>query len=354
MAAGLGLYSPDSGAIHPIRRWTMISTERKINHTERLKHMALAKYQRRIGSLIGITPPIDILPPKLVRPTLNTFEKFFGLKKEKMHRVSNYKMPLSSSPGNFISLKVFHPAEKTPKRTMVYFHGGGFVLGSIATHENLIRKLASRCNISIVAVDYRLAPENKFPTAIVDCVDAWNWINEHAAELGVSTNNIGVGGDSAGGYLALSVSLSDTRRGLPVISQSMPDFQFLLYPITDTRGQTASYSEFDKNLMLTTEVMDYFYKHFFTDPELKNSPGVSPLLAENLSTLPKTYLLTVEYDPLRDEGQQMVQRLKDAGVSIFDEHFDDCMHAFPHFAGICNRARESTDVIAQRLGELVA
>ncbi|RXJ73671.1 alpha/beta hydrolase [Veronia nyctiphanis] len=316
--------------------------------------MTLESNQRWIGKVIGAAPQINILPPKFSRPFLLLMDKLFGLPKQRLDSVSNLSIPLASTPGQNIGIRVYRPTNRISGATMVYFHGGGFVLGDLNSHDNLCRKLALECGISIVAVDYRLAPEHKYPTAIIDCIDAWNWINDNAAALKISTAKIGIGGDSAGGYLSIAVGLPSLHSTLPTTTQRKPDFQYLLYPITDARGQTESYKTHTKDLLLTSGLMSYFYESFLNTPNEAETLLASPILTANLAEAPKTYLLTVEYDPLRDEGQAMASRMKEAGVDIVHEHIDDCMHAFVHLSKISARAKEASTDLVRPLTQLIA
>lgn len=307
-----------------------------------LLEKTLEKKQKRFGQLLGLLPGLETLPPSFARKLYVLLDRTFGLPKQKMMKVVNHQVPLKSQPGNSIALRAYYPSSSCDS-AMVYFHGGGCVIGSIASHDRICRYMAVKTNTIIISVEYRLAPEFKFPTAIIDAIEAWNWINEHPQELAIPADNIGVGGDSAGAYLALLISQHSSQQSLPVQSQKAPRFQMLLYPMLDLTAKAASYQTHTKNLILTRDLMLYFRDHYLNNAEEQNLPLASPLMIEDLSHSPKTFLLTLGYDPLVDEGLLMAQRFQQQGVDIVHKHYDDCMHSFISLARLSHRARQVSD-----------
>jgi acetyl esterase len=213
---------------------------------------------------------------------------------------------------------------------LIYYHGGGFVVGGIDTHDNLCELICSGAGIHVLSVDYRLAPEHKAPAALEDAYAAYEWAREHAAKLGADASRIAVGGDSAGGNLAAVVSLRARDEGAPP-----PAVQLLLYPITNFAGQTRSRGLFAKGYFLHRSDMDFCQDHYIggsgVDPA---DPRVSPLLAENLAGLPPAILVTAGFDPLRDEGRQYADALRAAGNSVDAREFGSLIHSFPNFVGL--------------------
>ncbi|MFT6261779.1 MAG: acetyl esterase, partial [Bermanella sp.] len=228
-----------------------------------LEAKSLESKQLMGAKMLSLTP-LHKLPAKLFRPIVTVMDKILGLKKIEMHQISEFNLPVSTDNAvqTEIKIRAYYPHKKAPKKTLVYFHGGGCVIGSINSHDRFCRYLARHGNMNIISVNYRLAPEYKFPTPICDAIDAWNWINENHNILNITLGNIGVGGDSAGAYLACLIGLKSQQQELCVQSKIKPDFQFLIYPMLDLQGLSESYHKFNKDLILTRDLMDYFKKHF--------------------------------------------------------------------------------------------
>jgi acetyl esterase len=228
-----------------------------------------------------------------------------------------------------------------PSPLLVFYHGGGFVVGSIASHDNSCRFLARNAELRVLSVGYRLAPEHPFPAAPADALTAFTWAARHAAELGVDPSAIAVGGDSAGANLAAVTSYQTLRGGGP-----RPAFQLLFYPRTDHVGSYRSLELFADGFFLSTADLAWFQEHYAPDPA---DPLASPLLAEDLGGLPPTYLATAGFDPLRDEGDAYGRRLREAGVPVVHHCHDDLIHGFLNFIGLGRRFRE---VVAEAAGAL--
>ena len=212
---------------------------------------------------------------------------------------------------------------------LVYYHGGGFVVGGLDTHDNLCELICDGAGVHVLSVDYRLAPEHKAPAAVEDAYAGYRWALDHAAELGADPDRVAVGGDSAGGNLAAVVSQRARDDG-----ERPPALQLLLYPITNYAGQTRSQGLFADGFFLRRWDMDFCRDKYIGESGVDPAdPRVSPLLADDLSGLPPTLLITAGFDPLRDEGRQYAEALRAAGNSVDAREFGSMIHSFPNFVG---------------------
>jgi acetyl esterase len=220
--------------------------------------------------------------------------------------------------------RLYRPAGATDQTlpVLVFFHGGGFVIGDLDTHDNQARRLCRDLRALVISVDYRLAPEHPFPAPLDDCFAATRWVAEHAAELGGDPARVAVGGDSAGGNLATTVALRCRDEGGPT-----PAAQLLIYPVADlSTPDRASRLENAEGYLLTRDDMMWFESCYVPDGQA-TEPLASPLLAD-LDGLPPAVVVTAEYDPLRDEGDAYAEALRDAGVPVVHERFDGLIHGF--------------------------
>ncbi|MBN9746530.1 alpha/beta hydrolase [Amycolatopsis sp. A1MSW2902] len=231
-----------------------------------------------------------------------------------------------------------------PSPLLVFFHGGGWVIGSRATHDNAARYLAKHAGVRVLSVEYRLAPECPFPGPVEDALAAFDYAHAKAADLGADPDRIAVGGDSAGGNLSAVVALEATRRGGPA-----PAFQLLIYPAVDFTTRRRSRELFGEDLFLTDEAMVWFEGHYAPEGIDKADPRMSPLLASDHSGLPPAYIVTAGFDPLRDEGEAYAEKLRAAGVPVAVSRQADLIHGFLNFAGVGTRFREA---IAEMAGAL--
>ena len=239
---------------------------------------------------------------------------------ESVAHVENRRIP---GPAGQIPVRIYRPEARGALPALVYYHGGGFVLCNLDTHDGVCRSLANAAGCTVVSVDYRLAPEHPFPAAPEDCYAALRFVAERAGEIGVDASRIAVGGDSAGGNLsAVIAQLARDRRG-PRLA-----FQLLVYPVTDCRFDTASYRANAEGYFLTTAMMKWFWKKYLADPADAENPYASPLRAVDLSGLPPGLCITAEMDPLRDEGEAYAARLRDAGVPVTTTRYDGMFHGF--------------------------
>ena len=206
---------------------------------------------------------------------------------------------------------------------LVYFHGGGWVIGSIDSHEAFTGFLAKELKAKVFSVDYRLAPEHPFPIPLADCEAAYNWIKDNALDLGINPNRVSVGGDSAGGNLAAALCVKCQQEELV-----MPKAQLLIYPVTDLSLDNPSIDEMADGFFLTKDSMHFFREQYLEKEDLVKDPLVSPLFAEDLSGHPPAVVVTAGFDPLRDEGDKYAQALRQANVEIYHRTHDSYIHGF--------------------------
>jgi len=250
-------------------------------------------------------------------------------------------------PAGPIGLRLYRPLGSWPVQrlgVLVYFHGGGWVIGDLDTHDTLCRELANGSGCAVVSVDYRMGPEHRFPGAVDDCIAATHWVRDNADRLGVDPARLAVGGDSAGGNLAAVVSIAARNAGQPAIR-----FQLLIYPATDMRRQHPSHTTNGQGYLLTSDTMAYFHDHYIDDARHDLDWRASPLLCEDLSQLPPALVLTVGYDPLRDEGIDYAQRLSQAGVRCTLASFERQIHGFITMGRVIDEARSAVAICASTL-----
>jgi acetyl esterase len=266
--------------------------------------VARAQYEARTASM---APPADIA---------GVFEQAIG------------------GQGGPLRIRTYTPQGTGPFPLLVFFHGSGFVLCSLDTHDGMCRNLCAGAGCVVASVDYRLAPEHKFPAGSEDCLQATRWAATHAAALGADASRIAVAGDSAGGNMAAVTALRLRDEGGPALRG-----QLLLYPVTDyyTPG-TPSYEENAEGYGLTRDTMKWFWDHYLRHPSEGAHPHASPLRAPDLSGLPSTLVITAEYDPLRDEGEFYAEKLKAAGVPTAVTRYNGVNHGFMFWVGVVDKA----------------
>jgi acetyl esterase len=256
----------------------------------------------------------------------------------------------SSIPGPAGTLPVRHytPVRlegSGPAPLLVFFHGGGFVVGDLETHDDLCRLLCRDAGVHVLAIDYRLAPEHPAPAAVEDCYAAYRWALEHAAELGADPSRVAVGGDSAGGNLSAVVCQLARNDGI-----DLPALQLLLYPATNFAADTRSKTLFADGYFLTKNDMDWFRDHYVAGSSLDTAdPRISPLLANDLTGLPPAMVLTGGFDPLRDEGNQYADALAAAGVPVDHRQFGPLVHGFANFFPLGGASATATAEVASAL-----
>jgi acetyl esterase len=246
-------------------------------------------------------------------------------------------------PGGALPIRLYRPegAAQSRRGVLVYYHGGGWVVGDVASYDKVCRYLAAKSGCIVVSVDYRRAPEHRFPAPLEDALAAFDWVHEHAEALGGDPGKIGVGGDSAGGNMAAVVSLMARDR-----NGARPAFQLLIYPAVDLGGDFASHRELGSSYLLTKPMMDWFRAQYLNSEVEIADWRVSPLKAASLANLPPAYVCTAGFDPLRDEGKAYAERLRAEGNSVTYREFDSLIHGFAGFTGTISAAARAMDEIA--------
>lgn len=284
-------------------------------------------------------PPMHELSPEEARAT-SDFSALAG-EPEEVARVENRTIP---GPGGEIPVRIYTPEGQGPFSALVYYHGGGWVIGDLDTVDVPCRLLANRAHCVVISVDYRLAPEHKFPVAADDAYAAAKWVIENAASIRVEPRRVAVGGDSAGGNLAAVVSLmARDRNDLPLA------YQMLIYPVTNHSYETASYRENADGYLLTKDSMVWFWDHYLRNAEDGKHPYASPLQARDLSGLPPALVITAGYDPLRDEGEAYAKRLEDAGVAVEATRYKEMIHGFFWMPGVLDQGKQCIEQAAAAL-----
>lgn len=250
-------------------------------------------------------------------------------------------------PGRNLDFRIYRPSGVGPDTpTLIYYHGGGWVIGDLDTHDKACRALATGAKVCVVSVDYRRAPEHPFPAAADDAYDAFCWLAANGAGLDLNTRNLGIGGDSAGGNIAAAATLRLRDEGGPHCA-----WQVLIYPSVSAEQETASLRDFAKGYGLDAEVLDWFGAHYIPANTDLSDPRLSPLSAESLAQLPPALIFTAGFDPLRDSGCAYADRLRESGVDVQYREFPDLIHGFQSWAGIIPSAGAAITEIARAIGE---
>jgi acetyl esterase/lipase len=269
-------------------------------------------------------PPYETLSPKEAREFYLLGRFVTNPEPPELKSVEPLAIP---SPAGPIPARIYTPVNLRKTNDLapclVFFHGGGWVIGDLDTHDVACRKLADEGQLMVISVDYRLAPEHKFPAAVDDAITATKWIAGNARQLGVDASRLMVGGDSAGGNLAAVVAISARDGNGPKIAG-----QVLIYPATDFAMTHPSHSEPETSVLLTHTVIKWFSNHYLKDAADGADWRASPARAKTLTGLPPAYVLTAGADPLRDEGNEYAQRLKEAGVAVTTRNFPGQFHGF--------------------------
>ncbi|WP_428483269.1 alpha/beta hydrolase [Rhodopila sp.] len=287
-------------------------------------------------------PPFDQMSVTQARLVAGGFRDLQGEPQD----VGEVRDILVPGPMGRLPVRTYHPAPGKSLPLVVYFHGGGWVIGDIEIADRPCRALANASQCVVASVNYRLSPETKFPGPVDDCYAAMCWLAEHAADIGAEGRSVAVSGDSAGGNLAAVMALMARDRGGPVLS-----CQLLIYPVTaPAQGSTfASYQDNAEGYLLTRGTMMWFWEHYLASADDGRNPYAAPLHAADLRGLPPAMVITAEFDPLRDEGLAYAQRLREAGVVVKSSHYQGMIHGFFWMAGAVQRGR---DLIAELANEL--
>jgi len=260
---------------------------------------------------------------------------------EEVAKVEDRTLP---GPAGDIRVRIYTPAAEGLLPVLVFFHGGGWVIGNIEMVDGLCRSLANASGCIVVSVDYRLAPEHPFPAAVDDAYCATSWVAANAAGFGGDPWRIAVGGDSAGGNLAAVVAQMARDRGRPELK-----FQLLVYPATDAACDTPSCGENADGYFLTRDAMLWFRNHYLPSEDDRSNPYASPLRAGDFRGLPAALVITAEYDPLRDEGEQYAARLHDAGVPVQLTRYEGMIHGFFAMGAVIDQGRKAIEQAAAAL-----
>ena len=255
----------------------------------------------------------------------------------------------ADGPAGPVRLRLYRPrgvAASAPLPALIFFHGGGWVIGDMDTHDVLCRQITDGADISVVNVDYRLAPEEKFPAAVDDAWVATRWVAGHATELGIDAARLAVGGDSAGGNLAAVVALLARDQGAPPIR-----FQVLIYPVTDVGAESPSYTEFADGFMLTRDSMRWFIGHYLRTKDDAADWRVSPLRAPSVAGVAPALMVTAGFDPLRDEGDAYARKLREAGVRVDSISYGGMIHGFAPMGRLIEAGNRAVAHVAATLRE---
>jgi acetyl esterase len=245
--------------------------------------------------------------------------------------------------GDEIGARVYTPEGDGPHPAVMFFHGGGWVICSLDTHDNVARAICRDADAVVVSVDYRMAPEHRFPTAVHDCFAATQWVAENAGSLDVDASRLALCGDSAGGNLSAVVSQMARDAGGPVVS-----YTALIYPAVDMTRKGGSLDENASGYFLETDGMEWFMNHYLTDAE-KADTKASPLLHSSLAGLPDCFVATCEYDPLRDEGEAYADALRANGVHVDSKRYDGLIHGAANMTGVLEGGRQLVADVATHL-----
>ena len=283
---------------------------------------------------VASTRPLENFTPGQIRAT--DMARYASVPRPPVAHVEDRMVP---GPRGDLLIRIYRPDNDAPRPVIVFFHGSGFVICSIDTHDGLCRQLCRASGAVVVSVDYALAPENRFPAGPDDALAATSWVSDHAASFGGDPTRLALAGDSAGATMAAVTAMRLRDGSGPKIKA-----QLLMYPVTDyPDAPRPSYTERGDGYGLTAGAMRYFWGHYLGDPAQGADPMASPLRAESFAGLPATYLMTADYDPLRDEGEAYAVRLVEAGVDTAFIRYADMNHGFMSFVGVVDRADVALD-----------
>jgi len=316
----------------------------KVQHKSRTKKQLDPQAEALLQQMAQMNmPPLHTLTPAQAREMMRGMAALSG-EPEVVANVENLTIP---GPGGQIPVRIYTPRGDGPFPILVFFHGGGWVICDLDTHDNLCRSLTNRARCVVVSVDYRLAPEHKFPAAVEDAYAATRWVAKNARRINGDPARIAVGGDSAGGNLSAVVAIMARDQDGPGLT-----YQLLIYPATDiSSANTDSHRNYADGYFLTRGDGDWFCGHYLNCEEDRLHHRASPLLAPDLSGLPPALVITAEFDVLRDEGESYAKRLKKAGVPVKCTRYKGMIHGFMSMDGLLSQARTGIDEASAALRE---
>jgi acetyl esterase len=286
-------------------------------------------------------PPLAEQGPEEARRQARLRVPLLAGEPEAVDRIEDVSVPGPRGP---IGCRLYVPGGGNALPSLLYMHGGGWVVGDLDSHDSTCRALARRAGCMVLSVDYRLAPEHRFPAAVEDAWAALVWLDDSAASIGTDRDRLAVGGDSSGGNLAAVIARWARDRGGPRIAA-----QVLIYPAVDFDFESPSYRAMGTGYGLTSDSMRWYSEQYLSDPADGASPDASPLRARNLTGLPPALVITCEFDPLASEGGAYAAALSAAGVPVEHIHEPDMIHGYIRMAGVISRARKSWDDCARFL-----
>lgn len=306
-------------------------------------HPQVAQYLEEVAKIA--VPSFEEMTPELIRSTLTPSpEPHFPAKK-----IENLTLSINDAD---IPIRLYTPADKhndsvSKSPALVFFHGGGWVMGTLDAYDGLCQDLAGAAGCKIISVDYRMAPEFPYPVPFEDAYAATEWISSNASDLEIDQDRIAVGGDSAGGNLATAVALKARQsESLKLV------YQMLVYPVTNYQFDTESYQKYGVNYFLTKRAMEWFWDQYLPDESAGREVFASPLRCKDLGRLPDALVITAGYDPLYSEAVQYVELMRQSGNSVEHINFEDMIHGFFRRSDLYDRAFEAVQVAGQKLNEV--
>ena len=293
-----------------------------------------------LAAVSGI-PPLEQLTPAQARQNSETAAPLLAGSPPPLHRVENHVLA-------GVPVRIYSAPAAAPLPVVVWCHGGGWVIGSLETHDAMGRRLAAAAECLVVAVDYRLAPEHRFPAAVDDCWAVTSWVAEQGREIGADPERMAVGGDSAGGNLAAVMALRARDAGLGL------RLQLLVYPVTDADLGRASYLGNATGYGLTRAGMGWFWDHYLPDPAARAHPDASPLRAESLAGTAPAHVVVCELDPLLDEGEAYSRRLEAEGVPVRLSRYPGMIHGFVRMFAVIDRSHDLMREMSEALRQAFA
>jgi acetyl esterase len=309
-----------------------------------------------LDELAALSPqPIETLSPEEARKQPTPTDAVKALLKsqdkssdpEPVAEVDHRKV--ESPDGRNIPVRIYTPRGEGPFPVIVYYHGGGFVIADLDTYDASCRALCNGARAVVVSVDYRRAPEHKFPAAVDDAYGAYIWVRHNAAKINGDPAKVAVAEESAGGNLATVVSLMAKEQ-----SAALPTFQLLMYPLVDNDMNRESYVENADSKPLNRAMMGWFMKHYLSDPTSANDPHVCPFKAKDMTGLPPAMVITAQIDPLRSEGKAYADKLKAAGVEVQYKNYDGVTHEFFGMAAVVDVAKQAQSDASAALAQAFA